>query len=452
MRAERLLVTVVVTGDVLLKIDSLVRARPANAFLVEGDRRLARFLIDNLAIADAGEAPAILEPLDDSARVPRATLRALLATSEEVLAAIPAPDPALSADPGGEVRAARQGVVTFHASQIALRSDPDERARPARGVTIQQVEAGAGRAVQLTATRASCSPTGRPARRLLAHRRGAGVYLEGDVVATDGSYTLRGARLRPQDPARRPRGRGLLDLRRAARDADLRARRFDPAGVRPSVDRARRAADQRRLRRADALHRRLAASPSGVRRPPGAAPGGGRRSRSGGQRRGRRRVRQRAHRPDPGVPAPGVPRLARQPAPAKLQFDSRGRLARGPNDLGPRNPAEHRVRPRLPRPTSCSTRTSTVARPSAPVLVARPTHAATSSATVYDNGEDRFGTGREIDRDSESRGVLTFEHVMRSTTTGRCSSNRPTCPTRRSSPRSSRASARHVASSSTPRT
>ncbi|MGP1310523.1 MAG: hypothetical protein ACTS27_10030, partial [Phycisphaerales bacterium] len=198
--ADRLLVTVVVSGDVLLKADSFLRGRPTDdPFLVEGERRMARFLIDSLAVAQAGEAAPLLRPVDDDLRVPRSALRDLYATSAEIEAAIPPPDDRLPPvrEGEGEIRPASQGVVTFSAPDVALLSQPDERAVVLTGgVALQQVDASSGKTVQLTATRAVVFLE--PGDLLAAStptEAVRGVYLEGDVVATDGSYTLRGAQV-----------------------------------------------------------------------------------------------------------------------------------------------------------------------------------------------------------------------------------------------------------------
>jgi hypothetical protein len=198
VRADRLLVTVVVTGEVLLNAATFQRERVTETpFIVEGDRRLARFLVDTLALAQAGEAAPILETVDPDLRVPRSALRDLYATVEEIDAAIPPPDDRLPATPGGEIRPAREGVVAFSAPDVALVSQPDERVVVLTGgVAIQQVDAQTNKTVQLTATRAvvflepgDLLATTTPTEAV------RGVYLEGDVVATDGSYTLRGAQV-----------------------------------------------------------------------------------------------------------------------------------------------------------------------------------------------------------------------------------------------------------------
>lgn len=413
MRAERLLVTVVVTGDVLLRIDSLVRARPTSEFLVEGDRRLARFLIDNLAIADAGEAPPILEPLDDSARIPRAALRELLATSEEVLAAIPAPDPSLPPDPGGEVRAATQGVVSFHAPQVSLRSDPEERAvLLSGGVTIQQVEARTGRAVQLTATRAvvfldpgdllaASSPTD-------AVR---GVYLEGDVVATDGSYSLRGAQVYYDPKTQRAvlvdavfwtydEQRAMPIYVRAGAIRQESERQWTARDVRlsnvafaePTLSIGARSVTVTRAESTRAENTSVAV---------------------GGVVVDARSASLRLV-DAPIFPLPRYRGSLDNPPLRKLQFDSRAGspVLRSTWDLetltnaefGPGFRADLLLDAYFDRGPAFGLESSWQTPESRGGLF---------GYYIFDNGEDRFGTGREIERDEESRGMLTFEHVLR---------------------------------------
>src|SRR5690606_2310823 len=166
-------------------------------FLVEGDRRLARFLDDTLAVAQAGAADALRRPIDPDLRGPPTALRDVYATASEIEAAIPPPDDRLPPPTGGEIRASREGVVAFSAPDVALVSQPDERVVVLTGgVAVQQVEAASGRTVQLTATRAVVFLE--PGDLLAATtptEAVRGVYLEGDVVATDGTYTLRGAQV-----------------------------------------------------------------------------------------------------------------------------------------------------------------------------------------------------------------------------------------------------------------
>ncbi|TVQ61329.1 MAG: LPS-assembly protein LptD [Phycisphaerales bacterium] len=93
---------------------------------------------------------------------------------------------------------ARDGVITVFAPDRTLVSGEEENALIVEGgVVLQHIDRVGGRTVQLSAERAVVFLSPGPIAETL--RMGPddvrGVYLEGNVVATDGGYTLRGPRV-----------------------------------------------------------------------------------------------------------------------------------------------------------------------------------------------------------------------------------------------------------------
>ncbi len=426
VRADRLLVTVVIEGEVLLNAATFDRERVAESeFIVEGDRRLARFLVDTLALAQAGEAPPILESIDPDLRVPRSALRDPYATASEIEAAIPAPDDRLPAPPGGEIRPAREGVVAFSAPDVALVSQPDERVVVLTGgVAIQQVDANTGKTVQLTATRAvvflepgDLLATTTPTEAV------RGVYLEGDVVATDGSYTLRGAQVY-YDPQTQ---KAIL--------VDAVFWTYDEVRGIPIYARAKtiRQESERQWTAKDVrLSNAAFAEPTlsiGARsvtvtrtEPRAVASAGGGRSGTAIGVEGATVGGIAIDAKDPtfrlgGVPLLPLPRYQgdlNNPPLRRLQLDNAAGSAAlrsvwdletlGNLDFGPGFNADLLLDAYFER---------------GPGVGLEATWSTSESFGqffgygMYDNGTDDFATGEEIDRDDEFRGMLTFEHVLR---------------------------------------
>jgi hypothetical protein len=426
VRADRLLVTVVVTGDVLMSADAFQRGRPTDAeFVVESERRLARFLIDNLAIAQAGEGAPLLQPIDEDLRIPPSALRDVYATADEIEAAIPGPDGRLPPASGGEFRPARQGVVSFSAPDIALLSEPDERVVVlAGGVALQQVDASDGRTVQLTATRAvvflepddllaASTPTD-------AVR---GVYLEGDVVATDGSYTLRGAQVYYDPQTQKAmlvdavfwtydEARGIPIYARAKTIRQESERQWTAKDVRlsnaafaePTLSIGARSVTVTRVERGERAT--LRAGEGGL-----AFDADG--TRVGGVLIDADAATFRVG-TAPVLPLPRYRGDLTNPPLRRLQFDSR---AGSPAirttwdfetlanlDFGPGFNAELILDGYLERGPAIGLD----AEWSTPESFGE-----FFGYLVYDEGEDRFATGQENDRDGDLRGVATFEHALR---------------------------------------
>ncbi len=434
VRADRLLVTVVIEGEVLLNAANFQRERVADSeFIVEGDRRLARFLVDTLALAQAGEAAPILETIDPDLRVPRSALRDPYATAAEIEAAIPAPDERFPVPPGGEIRPAREGVVAFSAPDIALVSQPDERVVVLTGgVAIQQVDAATGKTVQLTATRAvvfldpgDLLATTTPTEAV------RGVYLEGDVVATDGSYTLRGAQVYYDPQTQKAilvdavfwtydEVRGIPIYARAKTIRQESERQWTAKDVRlsnaafaePTLSIGARSVTVTRT------EPRVVATAGGA----GGSGAGGGQTGTAVSARGTTIGAVTIDATNPTFRLGGVPLLPlpkyqgdlTNPPLRRLQLDNAAGSAAlrsvwdletlGNLDFGPGFNADLLVDAYFER---------------GPGLGVEATWSTSESFGqffgygMYDNGEDDFATGEEIDRDDEFRGMLTFEHVLR---------------------------------------
>lgn len=216
--ADRLLVTGVVRGDLAVRLDDIVNGRPEGAgaeFLREAERRLADYLRAEAGFAPSGAAvpaagpgparPGIERPFEPGspfARRPRTTEQA---PAEEV---VDRQEPIF----------ARDGVLTFAVGTNRLGAAPGATAGPgdaepivlmpdepgedrtvlmSGGVLLQYTQVSRNRTLQINAQRAVVFLEPGPVKDLLRFDAQSvkGVYLEGDVVASDGTYTLRGPRV-----------------------------------------------------------------------------------------------------------------------------------------------------------------------------------------------------------------------------------------------------------------
>lgn len=199
-QGERLLVTAIIRRDEpVLKADLLRRERPTDPFVEESEARLARFLTELVS------PPAAALPETD--RTPGARPQA----------GAPAPRPPalpewLTSDDRGPMPPAdripaeepRAGIVNFFADTIEIvrteRAD-EQAVLLTGGVAVQYVQVGdayrPGPTVQLSAERAAVflGDKADPVSSSFSADDVRGVYLEGDVVATTGRYTLRGSRV-----------------------------------------------------------------------------------------------------------------------------------------------------------------------------------------------------------------------------------------------------------------
>lgn len=183
--ADRLLVTAVVDGELKLKADTLAPGRTESDVLRDGEARFARFL-DDATAGPAGESGVSRRP-DPGAQPPGGA----------------------ETDFGPELPPAHQpapilpleGVITFTGPDRTLVTGETENAVVITGGVVVQYtptndDGRPPRTLQLSADSAVVFLD--PGRIVDLARAGPGevrgVYLEGDVVATDGSYTLRGKR------------------------------------------------------------------------------------------------------------------------------------------------------------------------------------------------------------------------------------------------------------------
>lgn len=193
LSARRLSVDgVVMTGTpVRLAADLAKQGRPADAFLREAEREMARYLRE-LA---TGRPIAIEDvPLREAAPEEGAGTPGRYPPPPAPEALVEAP---VVADAGEEIFA-DEGVITFDAGDITLVSGESGRSLLLTGgVEVLYHEVGSDRRLQMRAQRAVVflSPGAVSELGQLRAEDVEGLYLEGDVIATDGEYTLRGPRI-----------------------------------------------------------------------------------------------------------------------------------------------------------------------------------------------------------------------------------------------------------------
>lgn len=189
-QGERLLVTAVIFRvEPTLKADILKRERPDDPFVAEGEARLARFLED---LVNPPQASDIDRTQGATGRAPRATPLPAWMTADDR-----GPMPPAERSP---ILEPREGLVNFFADTIEVidAGGTEERAvLLTGGVAVQHMPTGTGPTVQLSAERAVVflSPDSDAAGSSFGVNEVRGLYLEGDVVATTGQYTLRGTRI-----------------------------------------------------------------------------------------------------------------------------------------------------------------------------------------------------------------------------------------------------------------
>ncbi|MBX3406803.1 MAG: LPS assembly protein LptD [Phycisphaeraceae bacterium] len=216
--ADRLLVTGIVRGDLAVRLDDISNGRPegfAAEFLREAERRLADHLRVEAGFAPSGAAlpaagpgparPGIDRPFEPGSPFARRPRAAEQAPDEPV---VDRQEPIF----------ARDGVITFAVGTNRLGAAPGAAAGPADaepvvlmpddpgqdrtalltgGVLMQYTQVSRNRTLQINAQRAVVFLEPGPVKDLLRFDAQSvkGVYLEGDVVASDGTYTLRGPRV-----------------------------------------------------------------------------------------------------------------------------------------------------------------------------------------------------------------------------------------------------------------
>lgn len=218
--ADRLLVTGIVRGDLAIRLDGIERGRPEgdeSGFLREAERRLA----DHLRV-EAGFAPAAVPAGSGGGRGPS---RPSVDRPFEPGSPYARPggaereEPAPPREPDRqEPIFARDGILTFavgtnrvgaapgatpteaDAEPVVITPDEpgeDRTVLMTGGVLLQYTQIARNRTLQINAQRAVVFLEPGPIKDLLQFDAQSikGVYLEGDVVASDGTYTLRGPRV-----------------------------------------------------------------------------------------------------------------------------------------------------------------------------------------------------------------------------------------------------------------
>ena len=198
-----LLVTGSTRGEVSLSITMLdERAPPANAILQRGESRVKGYL-ESIAQASGSAALLRSRPQLDSPVIP-------VEPALMVGGTVQAPPPPAT-DPAPTVRVATddttifapKGTISFSAGSTTIETQDDcvmlsgsvrvDYASPPSVGQLKELQLSADRAVIFLAPKAGAnasSDTG-----LLDAKDVVGIYLEGDVVATDYQYTLRGRRI-----------------------------------------------------------------------------------------------------------------------------------------------------------------------------------------------------------------------------------------------------------------
>lgn len=177
--SERLPIRAVIdlTGDLELTTDLSTSGRPANPLIAEGEAALARSMRNWLSPPEEDEEP---EPAGQGERPPPGVLSDL---------------------PRAEIHEpifAKSGIITLSPGNVTLVSGSDENTVIVTGgVVVHYSDLGRGKNLRLNAQRAVVFlPPGKLADLARMDVKDVrGIYLEGDVIATDGKYTLRGPRV-----------------------------------------------------------------------------------------------------------------------------------------------------------------------------------------------------------------------------------------------------------------
>ncbi len=191
LRARRLSVDgVVMTGQpVRLAVDLAEQGRPADAFVREAEREFTRYLrelVVGTPIALEDVAPVEPAPTTGPGRYPPPEGEADLLRAPPVLA-----------DAGDELFA-KDGVISFDPGQIAIVTGEAGRSLLLTdGVRVLYRDTRSTRQLQMSAERAVVFLSDGAIADLAQFKPEdvRGIYLEGDVNATDGQYTIRGPRI-----------------------------------------------------------------------------------------------------------------------------------------------------------------------------------------------------------------------------------------------------------------
>lgn len=216
---DRLLVTAVVEGELDMTAASVQSERPeGDIFLIESERRLARYLAmlasgtaSDIEAGPSANIPPEPKPwemagIDGTRKAP-----VVPGQSRPFEPGSPLIDPVLMrrraevpAATGGPAPASplfsKSGIITIAAGEPVLVpgvAAGESALLVTGGVVVQYTERRSDRTLQLTAQQAVIFLAGETPRELFTTSadKVLGVYLEGDVIATDGKYTIRSPRV-----------------------------------------------------------------------------------------------------------------------------------------------------------------------------------------------------------------------------------------------------------------
>ncbi|MFA6047106.1 MAG: hypothetical protein WC718_19145, partial [Phycisphaerales bacterium] len=103
--------------------------------------------------------------------------------------------PAIPARQAGDPIFAKEGILVIAPGDVTLvRGEEDNAIIASGGVTVQYTEIATGKLLQLSAQRAVVFTEPGPIQNMLqlSAEKVRGIFLEGDAIATDGKYTMRG--------------------------------------------------------------------------------------------------------------------------------------------------------------------------------------------------------------------------------------------------------------------
>jgi hypothetical protein len=202
--ADRLLVTGVLTGELTLRVDVTERGRPeggrGGAFVQEAEARLTRFLLRQIGAVEFVQGA----PEDVFTRAQRAERERFrpgqaqpYEPGSDLAPSAPPPERRAVLDPALRLPPifADKGTIVFAAERAEFaRGDEANTLIITGGLTAQHIDPMRDRTLQISAQRAVVFTAPGSVPEVLQYQAEDvyGIYLEGDVVATNGTYTLRG--------------------------------------------------------------------------------------------------------------------------------------------------------------------------------------------------------------------------------------------------------------------
>ncbi|HEX8876476.1 MAG TPA: LPS assembly protein LptD [Phycisphaerales bacterium] len=203
VQANRLPVRAVIRIDrpISMTFDTLSQGRPSDPLIAEGEAQLAAALRKQEGLDAVGPADRDFPQRGPSVPVPSESRSYLPPTASQMQARA-----AREIGPGGDDESmtfsgpifAKDGIFTVSPGDVTLVSGETENSLLlSNGLVIQYSDTRAGRSLQLTAQRGVIFMEPRKIEDLARLRPAdiRGIYLEGDVIASDGRYTLRGPRV-----------------------------------------------------------------------------------------------------------------------------------------------------------------------------------------------------------------------------------------------------------------